>query len=136
MFLGDQGQEVGVDGLNAHFPGSIVRRAVTPQVRDDEPIPVLEGIGQLGPFIRTRSRRTVHAQHRGTGSPDLVVEVLDRRGGRSTSRPPSSGSRGPGAGNEARVTAELWVHHVERAFMAARSAMTDVAPLVWAMARA
>ncbi len=66
MFVGDERPEISIDCLDAHLPGSIVRPAVPPQVRNDEAVAVFEGLRYLRPFIAARTRRTVYAEHRRT----------------------------------------------------------------------
>ena len=75
MLMGDQRQQVSVDRLDAHVPSLILRRAVSSQVGDDEPVVVLECVSHFRPVVGTRSGCTVHTEHRGTGPSNLVVEI-------------------------------------------------------------
>src|ERR1700736_4089572 len=75
MLVSDERDQIPVDRLDAHLAGAVVRLSVSSQIWNDEAVVIFERIGDLPPFVGAGTRRSVHTQHRGTVSDDLVVEI-------------------------------------------------------------
>ena len=71
----DEANEIVVDVRDANLTGPVVRAAVPPKIRGDEPMAVAQRIGEGGPFVGAGAGGPMHTQHRWSTSEDIVVET-------------------------------------------------------------